>query len=175
MDKIKVALLGCLLGVGFSSMAAMAGQDRLGRCLDSVRKQKAGDFVKVESLDFEGKATYEIELRDAAGSEWEFMCRAETGEIFEIEEEVGSAEDPRFKAKMKIDLDAAKKKVLERFPGTVEEVEYEIEPNGDATYEIDVVDAQGRETKVEVNAATGEIIESSREKWQIGEEADEKR
>ena len=47
------------------------------------------------------------------------MCRAETGEIFETEAEVASADDARFKRKMKIDLETAKKTALERFPGTV--------------------------------------------------------
>lgn len=41
-------------------------------------------------------------------------------------------------------------------------------------YEFDIIDKSGRETKVEVNAATGEIIESAQELWQIGEEPQEK-
>jgi hypothetical protein len=40
---------------------------------------------------------------------------------------------------------------------------------------LDIVDDKGVETRVEVNAANGKIIEVSTEKWEIGEEADEKR
>lgn len=174
MGKSNVYAVAIFIGFGFSSTAANA-QDPLERCLDSVTKQKPGEFVKVEALEFEGKPSYEIELRDATGAEWEYMCSAETGEIFESEREVESAENSEFKSKMKIGLDAAIKTALEKFPGTVEEVEYEIESNGEATYEIDIRDEHGRETKVEVDAATGKIIESAREKWEIGVESEEKR
>lgn len=54
-------------------------------------------------------------------------------------------------------------------------MEYEIESNGDASYEFDIIDDKGGETKVEVNAANGKIIEVSSEEWEIGEEVDEKR
>ena len=40
---------------------------------------------------------------------------------------------------------------------------------------MDIVNDKGLETKVEVNAANGKIIEVSTEEWEIGEEADEKR
>ncbi|MCX7092720.1 MAG: PepSY domain-containing protein [Methylobacter sp.] len=55
------------------------------------------------------------------------------------------------------------------------EVEYKIEENGYARYEIDIVNDKGIATKVEVNAANGKIIEVSTESWEIGVEADEKR
>jgi len=64
---------------------------------------------------------------------------------------------------------------LKAYPGIVQEVEYEIEENGDASYEIDIINDKGEETKVEVNAANGKIIEVSKEEWEVGEEADEKR
>lgn len=174
MNKINKISVACLLGLGLLSPSVMAEKERLERCLDAVKAQKAGSFVKVERLDFKGKAVYEIELRNGAGDEWEFMCDAAEGKIFETEIEVKSADDPRFQSKMKVDLEAAKKIALERYPGTIVELEYEIESNGDASYEFDIVDASGRETKIEVDAATGKIIEASQELWQIGEEPEEK-
>ncbi|WP_022947519.1 PepSY domain-containing protein [Methylohalobius crimeensis] len=171
MNKVVAISIAGVLGL--ASSAVMAEKDPLDRCLDAVKKEKSGKFVKVERLDFEGKPTYEIELWDDAGNEWEFMCDAATGKIFETESEVESENDPRFRSKMKVDLETAKKTALKRYPGTVREIEYEIESNGDASYEIDIADESGRETKVEVDAATGKIIEVSEELWQIGEEAEE--
>ncbi len=55
------------------------------------------------------------------------------------------------------------------------EVEYEIEENGDASYEFDIVNDKGVETKVEVDAATGKIIEVAIEEWEIGIEGDERK
>lgn len=60
-------------------------------------------------------------------------------------------------------------------PGTIEEVEYEVEENGAASYEFDIVNDKGVETKIEVDAASGKIIETATEEWEIGEEADERR
>ena len=53
-------------------------------------------------------------------------------------------------------------------------MEYELESNGDASYEIDLISSDGTEFKVEVNATTGEIVEVSVEAWQIGQETNER-
>ena len=46
-------------------------------------------------------------------------------------------------------------------------------PMGDASYEFDIYDHPGTTYKVEVDAATGEIVEMAIEKWDIGRETDE--
>lgn len=101
------------------------------------------------------------------------MCNADTGKIFEQEREAESASDPLFAKHTKVSLSAAKKTVLAKYPGTIVEVEFEIEENGDPSYEIDVINDQGKEFKVEVDARTGKIIEESEELWEIGQEPDE--
>ena len=59
------------------------------------------------------------------------------------------------------------------FPRNV--VEYELESNGNASYEINLVSADGTEFKIEVDAATGNIMEVPVEAWEIGQEANERR
>jgi uncharacterized membrane protein YkoI len=159
-----------------ASVSGLAGADTLEDCLKAAHAIQAGEFIKLEYLDpsADGEPAYEIELRTAEGRDWEFMCDAEDGTIFEIEQEAASANDPLFKAGMKVSLNDAKKKVMALYPGEIEEVEYEIEANGDASYEMDVVSGNGTEFKVEVDAATGEIIEVAVEHWEIGEESDER-
>ena len=49
-------------------------------------------------------------------------------------------------------------------------VEISSEPNGDASYEFDIITKDGKEMKVEVDATTGKIVESSEELYQIGKE-----
>jgi len=156
--------------------AAAAESGALEQCLAAAQAIQAGDFIKLEYLDpsAEGEPAYEIELRTASGREWEFMCDAEDGEIFEIEQEAEGPDDPLFKAGMKVSLEEAKATVMKLYDGAIEEVEYEIEANGDASYEMDVVDGGGTEFKVEVDAATGKIIEVAVEHWEIGEEKDER-
>ena len=64
----------------------------------------------------------------------------------------------------------AKATALAAHPGTVVETEYEIESDGKASYEFDITEADGEEVKVEVDAATGKIVETSYEIYQIGKE-----
>lgn len=146
-------------------------------CLNAAYEIVPGRFVKVEFLDpsAENIPAYEIEVRDAKGHEWELLCDARTGRIFEIEQEVDNAEDPLFSAKAKLTEAQAIEAALRVYPGIVEEVEFEIESDGSATYEIDVITESGKEFKIEVDAASGNIIEMSVERWEIGEEPDESR
>lgn len=177
MRKILSAgVASCLVSFGLPLAAQAEDGAILEKCLMAAAAIQPGDFIKLEYLDpsAEGDPAYEIELRAADGREWEFMCDAEDGNIFEIEQEAESADDPLFKAGVRVSLVEAKAKVLALYDGEIEEVEYEIEANGDASYEMDVVRANGTELKVEVDAATGAIIEVAVEQWEIGEEGDER-
>jgi uncharacterized membrane protein YkoI len=163
-----------------SPVGAYAGNDHdtayLDVCLEQASTIKhTDDFVKVEYLTVthEGDPSFEIEVRDPQGTEWEFMCEADGGTIYEVEQEVESVNDARFKNYAKVSEEQARGIVTDLYPGMIKEVEYEIESNGDATYEIDVVDDRGTEFKAEVDAASGDIIEVHVEEWQIGEEAGE--
>jgi len=91
--------------------------------------------------------------------------------VTEIEEEVAGVDAPAFKAKAKVSLDEAKKIALTKYPGEIIETEFEIESNGDASYEFDIVGKDGKEWKIEVDAASGKIVEANQEFAQIGKEA----
>ena len=168
---------GPALVAAFAALPIVAlAQDTLHDCLAAASGIQAGDFVKLEYLDpsSDGRAVYEIELRADDGREWEFMCDADTGRIVEIEQEAAAADDPLFRAAARVSVDQARETVLQLYPGEIKEVEYEIESNGDPSYEMDVVTAGGTEFKIEVDATTGRIIEVAVERWEIGEEADER-
>lgn len=151
------------------------GHGGLHKCLKAASKIKDGYYQKLEYLTMteHGVKTYEIEIKDPDGVEWELMCNIRTGDIFEIEREVDSASDPLFKKNMKVDEKTAAKTALELYPGKLVHTEYEIESNGDASYEFDIYEKPNVTYKVEVDAKTGEIIEVNIEKWDIGREADE--
>ena len=92
------------------------------------------------------------------------------GALFQkLNDEVDNVKHPLFKAKAKISEADARKIALAIYPGEVTEVEYEIEPDGAASYEFDIATkVGGQEMKVEVDAMTGEIVEANQEIWQIG-------
>lgn len=173
--KTSVINIAVLLGLSLVGATSYAADQGLESCIQAVKKEKAGELVKLEKLNVGGKGAYELELRDANRTEWEFMCDADSGKITERETEVTDPKSDAFKKNVKVTEEDAIATALKANPGTVEEVEYEVEENGASSYEIDIVNDKGVETKVEVDAATGKIIETSTEEWEIGEEADEKR
>jgi len=172
---MKTTTLTCLLALGFvtSTSSYAAADQAIDSCIAAI--QKPGEFIKLEKLNVAGNPFYEIEIKDSKGAEWEFMCDAKNGKITKTEREVSTVDDESFKKNLKVTEKEAIAIALKAHPGTVQEVEYEIEENGDASYELDIVNDKGVETKVEVNAANGKIIEVSTEEWEVGEEADEKR
>lgn len=173
---MKNIILGSLVLLSISTASSVQAADQgLEKCIAEIQKQKAGELTKLEKLNVSGKAVYEFELKDPNGFEWEFMCDVNSGKIFETESEVSSVNSLAFKSKMKVTEDDAKAIALKAYPGVIREIEYEIEENGDASYEFDIVNSKGVETKVEVDAATGKIIEVAIEEWEIGEELDERR
>lgn len=80
--------------------------------------------------------------------------------------EVSAATDAAFKAK--ISLEEARKIALAKFPGEVIESEFGVESDGMPVYEFDIQAADGTEMEVEVDAATGKIVESEKEAFQVG-------
>ena len=176
-----LALVGALGAIGARTAIAQGVQGSLETCAANALAKHPGDFVKLEietaaqstesNRQAPGTRLYELEVRGADNAEWEFTCLASTGKVVEIEREVPTPDDSLFKARAKVSVADAKATVLAAHPGTIAELEYEIEANGAATYEFDVKPARGAEQhKVEVDATTGKIVEWRREHYQIGEE-----
>lgn len=171
-SSLSIALL---TGLGLFSIQTLAADQALESCIQAVKKEKAGDLLKLEKLNVAGKGAYELEVSDNNRQEWEFMCDADSGKLTEKEAEVENPNSQAFKKNVKVTEEDAAAIALKATPGTIQEVEYEIEDNGASSYEFDIVNDKNVETKVEVDAATGKIIETAIEEWEIGEEADEKR
>jgi uncharacterized membrane protein YkoI len=139
-----------------------AAEDKPGSdaCRKAVSELAKGEIVKMELENEDGVDLYEIDVKSADGVKWEFKCDKATAVILEKEQELPNADHPAFTALKKIDEAQARKIALEAHPGTITEVEYEIEKDGTATYEFDIKLSDGREMEVEVDAATGKIIKA---------------
>jgi len=171
--KLSFVLLTTMVFAMFSTAATADHGGGLHKCLKAASAIKEGYYAKLEYLTFtdRGIEAYEIEIHDKDGVEWELMCDIAKGTIFEIEREVESPSDPLFKSKMNVDEKTAAQTALALYPGKLVHTEYEIESNGDASYEFDIYDRPGVTWKVEVDATTGEIVEVAVEKWDIGRES----
>lgn len=136
-------------------------------CAKAVLAQAAGELSQATlKQEAEGRV-WEFEVKQADGKLFDIECSDSAGTIVETETRVASAADPAFAALAKIDEAAARVKALEGKPGTVERVEFELEPDGKASYEYDIKTAEG-DYRVEVDAASGEIVETSQELLEIG-------
>lgn len=157
--------LSCLLA---ALAPAGARAQAFEACIETVLAATPGRVVKVERKDSDGRAAYEFDVRDVAGRDWNVVCALASREIVETEREVTSASDPLFARRAGHDEYAARQAALAVRPGVIQEVEYEIEADGGATYEFDIVDAEGEEAKIEISAETLEVLEYAIEHWQVG-------
>lgn len=173
----RLSMGAALIAVAFFSNTAMAdhtnlkpkAHDSLGKCAKAALAKHDGSIVKVEFKN-EGKSgVYEFDIESADGTAWDVECDAKTSKVIEVEQEV-KADDATFKAIAKVSEIDAKATALAAYPGTVTETEYELESDGKASYEFDIKTANGKEMKVEVDAATGKIVEANEEIYQIGKE-----
>ncbi|PPC87438.1 MAG: peptidase [Methylotenera sp.] len=166
-----------LVAAAFLANTAIAGHetikphkvDSLGKCVKAALTAHDGKIVKLEMKSEDKKPMYEFDIESADGTAWDIECNVKTGKVTEIEQEV-KADDAKFKALAKVSEADAKATALAAHPGTIVETEYELEPDGKASYEFDILEADKEEVKVEVDATTGKIVEVSYEVYQIGEE-----
>ena len=157
-----------------SAMAEHGGikpnnSDSLGKCVVAALSKHDGKIVKLEMKSEKKTALYEFDIESADGTAWDVTCNVKTSKITEVEQEV-KADDAKFKALAKVSEADAKATALAAHPGTVAELEYELESDGKASYEFDITEADNEEIKVEVDATTGKVVEVSYEVYQIGKE-----
>lgn len=169
----KMLFAGVFMVLNVVTLSAAAAENGLDQCIAAAQKQQAGAIIRVEKLNVAAKTFYELEVLDGNKVQWELMCDAVKGKITEVEHEVTSIDSDEFKKNLKVSEADAKAIALKAHPGNIEEIEYEIEANGDASYEFDIVSAKNIEIKVEVDAASGKIIETATELWEIGAEPNE--
>ena len=175
---LRISLGASLLALALTSNAAFAeakgtfkaqSYDSLGKCLEKALAKHDGKIVKLE-YEMEKKVpVYEFDIETADGKAWEVECNVKTSEVVEVEEEV-EVNDEKFASKAKFTEEQARATALAAHPGRIVEVEYEIESDGKASYEIDILEADNEEVKLEVDATTGKIVETSYEVYQNGKE-----
>lgn len=118
-----------------------------------------GNIEKAVLEREKGKLWYEFEIHKADNNaEVEIHIDAVSGEIGEIEEEggAGAAKEAQMFQQAKVSWDDAEAAALKRVAGAIVKAELERE-RGKILYEFEIIGADGKETNVHVDAATGEI------------------
>ena len=167
--SLSALVLCCLSPVLPTFAQEPKGDKALDRCIKSALQEFPGRVVAVRHEIEQGRLQYEVDIRGTDGQSREVECDIVKGNILKRESDV-VAEDPAFTSRAKLRLDAALKIALDKYPGAVKTIEYEIEDDGVA-YEFDVLLSDGRLFEIEVNAMTGELSAPEEVVYEIGSES----
>jgi uncharacterized membrane protein YkoI len=127
------------------------------QCLKAALAMRSGEVRKLELEVEDGKPLYEFAIRTKPGETWELECDAATGEIIEIERN-SSPNDPAWEKEAKLLSKQASDIAVKAHPGKVKGTEREIRGDGRPMWEVEIIDASGKEIEVHVDAQTGEIL-----------------
>lgn len=150
------------------SSAYAATPTPLDTCVKAVLSKHPGKVVSLSSEVEDGRAQYELDVKGADGSAWEAECDARTGRLLRIEREIKS-NSADFKSKAKLSEDEAKKLALNKYPGDVLNTEYDIEDDGEISYEFIIHTKSGKIVEVEVDAISGKLAGDETVNYRIGE------
>lgn len=165
--KMIVATMAPLFAVLAANVQAEGHTGSIDTCVKTALEAHPGKIVTMRAEIEDGKPQYELDIHGKDGKHWEVECDAANGKVLETEREVAS-DDPEFTSKAKIKLDAAFKTALDKHPGSLMKIEYEIESDGGVAYEFDIKMADGTLHEVEVNAIDGKLSDPEIVIYQIG-------
>jgi uncharacterized membrane protein YkoI len=162
---IKIAVAGLFASGAFVTQAAEV--NALDTCIAQALAKHPGKIVSLASETEENKKQYELDIKGHDDRNWEIECDAKTGKINRVEQEI-SPNDPAFKSKAKIRLDQAIKLALDKYPGHVVNIEYDLEDDGEISYEFIIETTKGETIEIEVDAVSGQLAGFEKVHYRIG-------
>jgi len=163
----KLLSIGLAAALVAMTTAAHAAPTALDNCVKAAQDKHPGKLMSLSSEIEDGKSQYEIDIQGQDGFGWEAECDAATGKINRIEREI-RANAKEFKSKAKIRLDAAIKIALDKYPGDVLNTEYDMEDDGEISYEFIIRTNAGKVIEIEVDAVTGKLAGEEEVLYRIG-------
>lgn len=163
----KLLSIGLAAALVAMTTAAHAAPTALDNCVKAAQDKHPGKLMSLSSEIEDGKSQYEIDIQGQDGFGWEAECDAATGKINRIEREI-RANAKEFKSKAKIRLDAAIKIALDKYPGDVLNTEYDMEDDGEISYEFIIRTNAGKVIEIEVDAVSGKLAGEEEVLYRIG-------
>jgi uncharacterized membrane protein YkoI len=164
---MKQPLLIALLSVMLPGVALAAEPTPLDLCVKAALEAHPGKIKSLSSEIEDGKSQFELDIKGLDGKYWEVECDALTGKINRTEREI-RAHSTEFKSKAKISREEATKTALAKYPGKVINTEYDIEDDGEISYEFIIQTKEGKYIEVEVDAVTGKLAGEEEVLYHIG-------
>ncbi len=162
---IRLAVAGVLVSGSIAAQAAEVSP--LDACVGVALAKHPGKIVSLAAETEDGKKQFELDIKGNDERNWEAECDAGTGKINRIEQEVRPDSD-EFKSKAKIRLDQAMKLALDKYPGHVVNIEYDLEDDGEISYEFIIATNSGEAIEIEVDAVTGKLAGFETVHYRIG-------
>ena len=150
-----------------STISHAAAPAALDKCVKAALQAHPGKVKSLSSEVEDGKAQYELDIKGLDGKYWEIECDAETGKINRTEREIRMGSD-EFRSKAKITREEATKAALAKYPGKVINTEYDIEDDGEISYEFIIQTKDGKYIEIEVDAVTGKLAGEEEVLYHIG-------
>jgi uncharacterized membrane protein YkoI len=167
----SAAVCAALLFAG-AAVSAAQGIDPsslVGQCQASVQRTFPGKVKNISAKQENRHLVYEFEGTAPDGSKWRAECDSSTLKVTETEREV-AATDAVFAHAAKVDEATARGMSVSAFPGEVVATRYVIESDGAAVYEFDIATGRGALVRIEVDAATGALVEVNPVIWSMSAE-----
>ena len=164
---MKHAVWTGLLTVLLPGIALAAEPAALDACVKASLAVHPGKIKSLSAEIEDGKRQYELDIKGLDGNYWEVECDAMTGKIKRFEREIHEHTEA-FQAKAKISREAATQAVLAKYPGKVINTEYDIEDDGEISYEFIIEGSDGRFTEIEVDAVSGKLAGEEEVHYHIG-------
>lgn len=136
-------------------------------CVKSILQNHPGKMVSLSSEIEDGKSQYEIDIKGKDGKNWEVECDAKTGKVNRLEGEI-DANSSEFKSKAKITLEQASKLALQKYPGKIIHNEFDLEKDGEISYEFIIKTNGGKMIEIEVDAESGKLAGEEEVLYHIG-------
>jgi uncharacterized membrane protein YkoI len=138
-------------------------------CMFAALEAQPGEAVEVELELEDGAPRYDFEIIDSDGRTAEVECDAMTGKVVEVEWEDDDMDIDAFLQNATVTPSQARKIALQRVPGRVVDMSMETASTGQISYEFEVLTDDGEEIDVEVDAASGHVVEVERDIYEIGD------
>ena len=139
----------------------------IAKALQAAETSVGGQALEAELESEDGRLVYEVDVVRGADEMHEVIVDAATGEVVSSDEQTVSGLWVRWIGSNALEAlkasDRSLAEVVEAAEAETGAVVREVsldEEDGRAVYEMEVVDAQGAETELEIDAATGETLKS---------------
>lgn len=138
----------------------------VGKCKAAVQRTFTGKVKTISAKRENRHLVYEFDGTAPDASKWRAECDSITLKVTETEREV-AATDAVFSKQAKVDEATARGMSVSAFPGEVVATRYIVESDGAAAYEFDITTGRGALVRIEVDAATGALVEVNPVLWSM--------